>query len=598
MSLMEALGYVGDTLAKPGRAVRGVLGGRPEEVLAALPFSDSLGITDPANQVRGRDLLNQLGVTDQADDGWGSWGAGLGVDIATDPLTYFGGALVRGGLSALGRPASAIGAAAGSDAANGIFRLDDPIERLMTPQQLAEREAFRESIGQTSPWAPLADELHPVPDAPGPSGFTPFEGKLELPTPPVEPYGSDLNVFDPAFSAKTRGYHLAYGPDYARAADDFGWGADQVGLGHWSSSIPQEMADDGLKYSALHLNMDKWDEELAMLNALHPESKASLGFPNAVNEFDLDLASEIATRSPNATGWQRIIGTRSEELGGLRELSLRGALPAEFHPRIEKQLDAIAGMAGDFVPRVPSAAAIFDLHQLGRVMPSRVHELTQAGGPLAHLPVNEAALAQMAERAQMDALLESLTAHLSNFENRFDGLTVNTISPNFGTSAHAASNLGETLSPEFWSGIEHGYGIDPAVVTKMLADPRTHAVGYHEMLENAQALLPELQRMAANVSDPGVLAQLGGMTDEATRFMKEGVPSPMLTENLLARGAELGGPLNPDLALSAMGYDSPTALARALGVRPADFDDMAWKLPGVQRRQLFDLLSGVRGPDF
>src|SRR5262245_20329115 len=58
---LGALGYVGSSLGKAfgGRAIRGILGGRPEEALSAIPFSDSLGITDPSEEVRGEDLLKQ-----------------------------------------------------------------------------------------------------------------------------------------------------------------------------------------------------------------------------------------------------------------------------------------------------------------------------------------------------------------------------------------------------------------------------------------------------------------------------------------------------------------------------------------------------------
>src|SRR4051794_40946856 len=59
----------GAILDKPGRAVRGALGGKPNEMLAALPFSDTLGITDPRNRVSGRDLTNQWGITRRSDKG-------------------------------------------------------------------------------------------------------------------------------------------------------------------------------------------------------------------------------------------------------------------------------------------------------------------------------------------------------------------------------------------------------------------------------------------------------------------------------------------------------------------------------------------------
>jgi hypothetical protein len=106
-SLLDALGYVGDSLNKPGRAVRGLLGGRPDELAAAVPFSDSLGLTDPAREVRGSDLLRQLGAGTGSD--LGDSALGLGVDVATDPLTYLGVGLGR----RLGGAATKAAAAAG-----------------------------------------------------------------------------------------------------------------------------------------------------------------------------------------------------------------------------------------------------------------------------------------------------------------------------------------------------------------------------------------------------------------------------------------------------------------------------------------------------
>lgn len=75
------------TLDKPGRAARGLLGGRPDELANLIPFSDSIGLTDPEHSLSGRDLLRQAGVAGE-DDNWGNFLAGLGVDIATDPLNF------------------------------------------------------------------------------------------------------------------------------------------------------------------------------------------------------------------------------------------------------------------------------------------------------------------------------------------------------------------------------------------------------------------------------------------------------------------------------------------------------------------------------
>jgi hypothetical protein len=108
----SGLSYIGSTLNKPGRAVRGLLAGKWSEGLAAIPFSDSLGITDPENEVRGRDLTNRLGLTDKRDKGWGAWGAGVAADIATDPLTYlsFG---AKHALTGGGKALSKVGALKG-----------------------------------------------------------------------------------------------------------------------------------------------------------------------------------------------------------------------------------------------------------------------------------------------------------------------------------------------------------------------------------------------------------------------------------------------------------------------------------------------------
>ena len=49
---LGGIGWVGDFLDKytGGRAARGLLGGRPEELASILPFSDQLGITDEKNK--------------------------------------------------------------------------------------------------------------------------------------------------------------------------------------------------------------------------------------------------------------------------------------------------------------------------------------------------------------------------------------------------------------------------------------------------------------------------------------------------------------------------------------------------------------------
>jgi hypothetical protein len=94
------LQYVAETLDKPGAAVRGLLTGRPDQLLNLIPFSDTLGITDPRERTSGRDLLQSYGLATRNVEGFhpfknptdAFWDvAGLGTEILTDPLTWVTG---------------------------------------------------------------------------------------------------------------------------------------------------------------------------------------------------------------------------------------------------------------------------------------------------------------------------------------------------------------------------------------------------------------------------------------------------------------------------------------------------------------------------
>jgi hypothetical protein len=95
-NLMETslggLAYIGKLADKTfgGRAVRGLLGGKPQEALSVLPLSDTLGITNERDTVQGSDLLNQAGLTTKGDDSWENMLAGFGAEVALDPSTYLG----------------------------------------------------------------------------------------------------------------------------------------------------------------------------------------------------------------------------------------------------------------------------------------------------------------------------------------------------------------------------------------------------------------------------------------------------------------------------------------------------------------------------
>lgn len=105
---LGVLGYVGGSLEKAlgGRAIRGLLGDKPREILSVIPFSDTLGITDPAERVSGVDLLKKAGLV----QGEGTPGtiegrdiAGLAVEALLDPATYLTlgtGAITKAGQAA------------------------------------------------------------------------------------------------------------------------------------------------------------------------------------------------------------------------------------------------------------------------------------------------------------------------------------------------------------------------------------------------------------------------------------------------------------------------------------------------------------------
>jgi hypothetical protein len=165
---LGGLGFVGGTLEKlfGGRAVRGLLGGRPEEILSLIPGSDLMGITDEANRVSGRDLLRQWGVAGE-EDNWGNFLGGIGAEIALDPsmyLTFGTGALTKAGQVARKAgvlPSGARARVAGS--LDDLLQAADPARRAAAeiaaggPQQLAAMggESLGGLVGVKLPFSEL-----------------------------------------------------------------------------------------------------------------------------------------------------------------------------------------------------------------------------------------------------------------------------------------------------------------------------------------------------------------------------------------------------------------------------------------------------------
>lgn len=87
---LGAIGYIGSTLSKPHRALRGLISGDPREALSFLPFSDSLGITDPEQEHTTDSILQSHGIVGKNDPtAWELRDLLVpAVDIASDPATY------------------------------------------------------------------------------------------------------------------------------------------------------------------------------------------------------------------------------------------------------------------------------------------------------------------------------------------------------------------------------------------------------------------------------------------------------------------------------------------------------------------------------
>lgn len=157
--LLDALGYIGSSLDKPGRAVRGILGGRPDEAAAFVPFSDSMGLTDPSHAVSGEDLIKQNGLS--TGTSWGDSLLGFGTEAALDPTTYLGGFLGRIGGKALGKGMEAAARVRGPGYATSGNELLAKLTGLADKSHGADVLA---SVGAENPdlFSRVAQEIHPM----------------------------------------------------------------------------------------------------------------------------------------------------------------------------------------------------------------------------------------------------------------------------------------------------------------------------------------------------------------------------------------------------------------------------------------------------
>lgn len=285
----SALGYVADTLDKPGRAIRGLLGGKPEEALNVLPFSDALGltsehgllggtpfqVTSKANAVGGRDLLegmglapaNQPGLADPDDAAWDV--AGFGVELLTDPLTYLGGlnAVGKAGTIAkqLGKLPKSVSGRMGSTL-KGVLETASPLERELaelsagkmgTTLSALEDEALGGLFGIG---APLSNGPHYIPDiAKGPTaqkiagGLEKVHDTLRYGKVPLTDYSPGQHLAS-LFDAKQMG---AVTPEISPRAEEL-----HAGLNSDVVNIRGKYAADALERAGKGFGTDEFSDTL------------------------------------------------------------------------------------------------------------------------------------------------------------------------------------------------------------------------------------------------------------------------------------------------------------------------------------------------
>lgn len=117
MDLLSALQGAGEAIDKGtgGRAVRGLLAGKPRELLSPIPYSDSLGLTDRKDATSGRDLTDAYNLTTKGDNSFGSHAAGFLADNVLSPANMLGG---YGAFKAA--PSVAKGITSGAKALSGL----------------------------------------------------------------------------------------------------------------------------------------------------------------------------------------------------------------------------------------------------------------------------------------------------------------------------------------------------------------------------------------------------------------------------------------------------------------------------------------------
>lgn len=355
MGILEELMGIID---KPGRAVRGVLGGRANEGFAFLPFSDTIGLTDESNKVSGTDLLHQAGV--DSGDGLGGMLAGMGVEMATDPLSYAGGALVK----SLLRPAT----------------------KVTRPRNLAGALAD-DPVGAELGMLKFADEV------PDPRKATPQVDEVASATDDVPPVRI---ADDPAATAIAETPSLLESLGHTR---DYGWlGINEYGRYDPAfTGISSDAVQEGLKETALGVQTGQWqkfiDENLGRLSE-----------------------GGIATLHDH-TPWQDILERRVDELMGIE--ALLPHMPSHLGGMAEtiaKQMNAMSPYRSGLGVRDVDPIYRFAADLGGGYIDPQKSELAYALRGLEHLPLDLESVRKAAAASQRSAVGHEIEGALASLD--------------------------------------------------------------------------------------------------------------------------------------------------------------------------------------
>ena len=134
--LLSGLQFVGETFDHMfgGRAIRGLLSGKPRELLSAGPLgliSDRVGLTKREDYTGGREMLESWGVLGENEEGldWGDT-AGFLAEVLLDPGTFIGGGLVKG-TRVLNQGGKALGKSTAMNVVKGAAKYDDVANSLL-----------------------------------------------------------------------------------------------------------------------------------------------------------------------------------------------------------------------------------------------------------------------------------------------------------------------------------------------------------------------------------------------------------------------------------------------------------------------------------